>query len=250
VLAQYNPLQAVMGFVVLGLLLVFGYMLPTVIARSRCHRSTSSIGIVNFFLGWTLIGWVVSLAWAVSSAQPSAERRTALASGLEEREYAPAHHPPQRPRTGIGISFDLPNDGLIEFARSYDFASSAAILRRGSFAQNNAARDLRSLMLRSLKESWPQRQFARSIDALFRCGADVADLIASDETVRASNAAAMAGFAENGITLKCWVSDPDCCSRCKALDGTVISLANNFADGVPFPPLHTGCRCAIRAEIE
>lgn len=29
-------------------------------------RWTAAIFVVNLFLGWTLIGWVVALAWAVT----------------------------------------------------------------------------------------------------------------------------------------------------------------------------------------
>jgi hypothetical protein len=34
------------------------------VAKRRNHRSRGSILIVNIFLGWTFIGWVVALAWA------------------------------------------------------------------------------------------------------------------------------------------------------------------------------------------
>lgn len=43
----------------------FFYLLPTAIAYGRKHN-TAAISVVNFFLGWTLIGWVVALAMAVS----------------------------------------------------------------------------------------------------------------------------------------------------------------------------------------
>ena len=47
---------AVLGFVI--------YFLPTIIGWNK--RTAPSIMIVNVFLGWTLIGWVVALAWAAS----------------------------------------------------------------------------------------------------------------------------------------------------------------------------------------
>jgi len=50
------------------MMLLFGfvlYMLPTIIAYSRMHKNTLAIGIVNFFLGWSLIGWVGALVWAI-----------------------------------------------------------------------------------------------------------------------------------------------------------------------------------------
>lgn len=40
------------------------YMLPWAIAVTRNHRNMAVIGLVNFFLGWTFIGWIGSLIMA------------------------------------------------------------------------------------------------------------------------------------------------------------------------------------------
>ena len=42
------------------------YMLPAIIAGARSHRSYGSIAVVNIFLGWTFIGWIVALSMAFS----------------------------------------------------------------------------------------------------------------------------------------------------------------------------------------
>lgn len=44
------------------------YFLPTIVAAYRSHRNTTAIFIVNLFFGWTLIGFVICLAWAFASA--------------------------------------------------------------------------------------------------------------------------------------------------------------------------------------
>lgn len=49
-----------------GLFLGFLYFLPTIIGSSRDVR-WAGIFVINLFLGWTLLGWVVALAWAVSA---------------------------------------------------------------------------------------------------------------------------------------------------------------------------------------
>ena len=54
-------------FVVLTVLLAV-YFLPTIIAVCQSHRNTVSIVVVNFFLGWTIVGWVLTVAWALSNA--------------------------------------------------------------------------------------------------------------------------------------------------------------------------------------
>jgi len=42
----------------------FGYMLPWAVAASRGRSNQAAIGLVNLFLGWSFIGWVVSLVMA------------------------------------------------------------------------------------------------------------------------------------------------------------------------------------------
>jgi len=41
------------------------YFLPSIVAFARGKRDTAAIVLLNFFLGWTMIGWVVALVWAV-----------------------------------------------------------------------------------------------------------------------------------------------------------------------------------------
>jgi hypothetical protein len=49
-------------------LVLFGlYMIPTIIAAIRNHNNAVALGVVNFFLGWTFIGWVLCLAWACTN---------------------------------------------------------------------------------------------------------------------------------------------------------------------------------------
>lgn len=40
------------------------YFLPSIIGLARSKRDLLSIFLLNLFLGWTLIGWVVALVWA------------------------------------------------------------------------------------------------------------------------------------------------------------------------------------------
>jgi hypothetical protein len=41
------------------------YFLPTIIARHKAD--VMGIFLVNFLLGWTVIGWIVALVWACSA---------------------------------------------------------------------------------------------------------------------------------------------------------------------------------------
>lgn len=56
-----------MPFFGFGLLL---YFLPTVVAAAKSKRDTMSIFVLNFFLGWTAIGWVIALVWALKNDIP------------------------------------------------------------------------------------------------------------------------------------------------------------------------------------
>jgi hypothetical protein len=46
------------------------YFLPTIIAAARSKRDTMSIFVLNFFLGWTAVGWVIALVWALKTDIP------------------------------------------------------------------------------------------------------------------------------------------------------------------------------------
>jgi len=43
---------------------LISYFIPTIIALIRKHRDATAIFILNLFLGWSLIGWIISLVWA------------------------------------------------------------------------------------------------------------------------------------------------------------------------------------------
>ena len=52
--------------------LLFGglaYFLPTLIAVIRKHSNVFAIFLVNFLVGWTLIGWFIALIWAFTSSR-------------------------------------------------------------------------------------------------------------------------------------------------------------------------------------
>jgi hypothetical protein len=57
-----NPAAAgnIGGWILVGL-----YFLPTIVAFR--HRNQTAIFILNLFLGWTFIGWVLALVWACTN---------------------------------------------------------------------------------------------------------------------------------------------------------------------------------------
>lgn len=47
------------GIITLGL-----FFLPTIWAYKTNHPNRSSIFFINFFFGWTIIGWIIAVIWA------------------------------------------------------------------------------------------------------------------------------------------------------------------------------------------
>ena len=41
------------------------YFIPTFVAWHNKKANSGAIAAVNIFLGWTFVGWVVALAWAM-----------------------------------------------------------------------------------------------------------------------------------------------------------------------------------------
>ena len=51
------------------------YMIPTWIAMFRGHRNHLAIFALNLLLGWSVLGWVAALVWALMADQRPVRRR-------------------------------------------------------------------------------------------------------------------------------------------------------------------------------
>lgn len=88
-----------MQSVLFGLLVLTGlialmavYAVPTIIALLRRHPNPMPVIVVNLLLGWTLLGWVASLAMAVN--RPGAAVSTSAVPVLiTSRESSMRAHP-------------------------------------------------------------------------------------------------------------------------------------------------------------
>lgn len=56
-----------MILLVLFLILCVPYFIPTIVAYSRQKTNRNAILAVNVLLGWTFVGWVVALVWALKT---------------------------------------------------------------------------------------------------------------------------------------------------------------------------------------
>lgn len=59
-----------MGVLIVLVVAFCCYFLPSIVAFNRNRHNKGAIFVLNLFLGWTVLGWVVSMVWAVSSNQP------------------------------------------------------------------------------------------------------------------------------------------------------------------------------------
>lgn len=72
-------------FFVCALLLYFS---PAILAHKRQHANAMAITVLNIVLGWTVLGWVVSLVWAFTAS---------TVKGPQEPAPAAAPAPPPQP---------------------------------------------------------------------------------------------------------------------------------------------------------
>lgn len=66
-------LFAILFFPIFGFGFFF-YFLPSIIAAARSKRDLVSIFVLNLLLGWTAIGWVIALVWALKVDAPAVVR--------------------------------------------------------------------------------------------------------------------------------------------------------------------------------
>lgn len=60
------------GFITLALF-GFVYFLPWVVASSRHHHNRGAIAVLNLLLGWTILGWIISIVWASTEVHQPAK---------------------------------------------------------------------------------------------------------------------------------------------------------------------------------
>lgn len=61
-----------MGALIISVVCLAIYFIPAGVAVNRQHHNRLAIIVLNIFLGWTLIGWVVALVWACTTKHVAA----------------------------------------------------------------------------------------------------------------------------------------------------------------------------------
>jgi RsiW-degrading membrane proteinase PrsW (M82 family) len=66
---MHDAASVYLGFVIIALMIA-AYFIPSFVASGRGHQNTAAIVVMNIFLGWTFLGWVVALIWAFTEVRP------------------------------------------------------------------------------------------------------------------------------------------------------------------------------------
>jgi hypothetical protein len=66
--AAISAAHVIMALVLLPISILIGF-LPSILARQKEHFV--AILLINIFLGWTVIGWIAALIWALTDAPKS-----------------------------------------------------------------------------------------------------------------------------------------------------------------------------------
>jgi hypothetical protein len=79
------------GLAVLFAVGVTMYLLPTIIASHRGVSNVGTIAVLNIFFGWSVVGWILGLAWACKSVKPPTVQVVYGPPPLSTYQYPP--HP-------------------------------------------------------------------------------------------------------------------------------------------------------------
>ena len=84
--------------------ITLGYMLPWAIAATRGKSNAGAIGLLNFFVGWTVIGWIAALVMACSAHQIAA-----VAPSVTVFQGVAVHPYPQSPAPAYPVHQPTPS---------------------------------------------------------------------------------------------------------------------------------------------
>jgi Superinfection immunity protein len=63
-----DSVSSLFGYL-LRMVVILAYFVPTMAASRYQHPKQTSILFLNILLGWTIVGWVVALRWALKGSK-------------------------------------------------------------------------------------------------------------------------------------------------------------------------------------
>jgi hypothetical protein len=95
---------------ILFLLGLLFYFLPSIIAYQRGKKNFGAILAVNFLLGWSIIGWIVALVWALATESVDIHQAT-VGTGVS----APAAQQPTNRLCGNCGKYSVPESKFCSY---------------------------------------------------------------------------------------------------------------------------------------
>jgi hypothetical protein len=60
-------MSALIGVLFIFVVFPVIYFVPAMVAHKKHHPNATAIFVLDLFLGWTFIGWVLALVWACTN---------------------------------------------------------------------------------------------------------------------------------------------------------------------------------------
>ena len=65
-----RQVAAIILAIILGLMALYLYFLPMMVAAGRNHPHWPGLAFLNLVAGWTALGWLIAMVWALSLRGP------------------------------------------------------------------------------------------------------------------------------------------------------------------------------------
>jgi len=105
--------EAFVLYLLIPALVIFTYFIPSYVASKRNASHTVAIFVVNLFLGWSLLGWVGALVWAIMSPEKSdglseADKVQRLEAKIQQLETGGTpRQTPERPPAALPMQYQI-----------------------------------------------------------------------------------------------------------------------------------------------
>ncbi|MDE2442456.1 MAG: superinfection immunity protein [Betaproteobacteria bacterium] len=75
------------------IVVIAAYFFPTIVAALRGHLNGGAIFMLNLLTGWTLLGWMLALVWAMTNNTRRTNDNLAMNARLDAVEQATRTRP-------------------------------------------------------------------------------------------------------------------------------------------------------------
>lgn len=151
---------------------------------------------------------------------------------------------------------DATDDGLVEGA--FDLENEAVqrvlkdLAKRVVGIDETTQETIQMIIGRQASEGWSlERVKQELLDRAVTESATRAELIATTESATAYTKGSILAYQESGVVTGLeWLTADESCDICAGLNGKVVALGDEFAEGIPHVPAHPACRCVILPRID